>query len=116
MTIDIIQHEQLDDLLYDHAAQLDLDSDYWFRLRGDSLNPMVDAVTPLLGMVLRVRQLSGHDHVSELYQRVVTEIQAIEQELMAHGYENGVVLSFRYILCTFIDEAVMSRDWGSQSE
>ncbi|HAD43828.1 MAG TPA: type IV secretion protein DotU, partial [Plesiomonas shigelloides] len=31
MTIDIIQHEQLDDLLYDHAAQLDLDSDYWFR-------------------------------------------------------------------------------------
>lgn len=116
MTIDIIQHEQLDDLLYDHAAQLDLDSDYWFRLRGHSINPMIDAVTPLLGMVLRVRQLSSHSQVGELYQRVVTEIQAIEQELMAHGYENGVVLSFRYILCTFIDEAVMSREWGSQSE
>lgn len=116
MTIDISKHEQLDDLLYDHAAQLDLDSDYWFRLRGHSINPMIDAVTPLLGMVLRVRQLSSHTQVSELYQRVVIEIQAIEQELMAHGYENGVVLSFRYILCTFIDEAVMSREWGSQSE
>ncbi|MGL4455284.1 MAG: DotU family type IV/VI secretion system protein, partial [Plesiomonas sp.] len=51
----------------------------------------MDAVTPLLGMVLRIRQLSSHDQVAELYQRVVTEIQAIEQELIAHGYENGMV-------------------------
>ncbi|MGL4983374.1 MAG: type IVB secretion system protein IcmH/DotU [Plesiomonas sp.] len=119
MTTDIIKHEQLNDLndlLYDHATQLDFDSDYWFRLRGYSINPIIDAVTPLLGMVLRIRQLSSHDQVAELYQRVVTEIQAIEQELIAHGYENGMVLSFRYILCTFIDEAVMSQEWGSLSE
>ncbi|MDO2948050.1 type IVB secretion system protein IcmH/DotU [Aeromonas simiae] len=116
MMTDIARQEPLSDLLYDHAAQLDLDSDYWFRLRGHSINPMIDAVTPLLGMVLRVRQLSSHEQVSDLYQRVVTEIQAIEQELAAHGYENGVLLSFRYILCTFIDEAVMGREWGSQSE
>ncbi|OKB02971.1 type IV secretion protein DotU [Aeromonas salmonicida subsp. salmonicida] len=116
MTTDIIKNEQLSDLLFDHAEQLDMDSDYWFRLRGQSINPMIDAVTPLLGLVQRVRLLSSYDRVPELYQRVVTEIQAIEQELMAQGYENGVVLSFRYILCTFIDEAVMGRDWGSQSE
>lgn len=116
MTTDIIKNEQLSDLLFDHAEQLDMDSDHWFRLRGQSINPMIDAVTPLLGLVQRVRLLSRHDRVPELYQRVVTEIQAIEQELMAQGYENGVVLSFRYILCTFIDEAVMGRNWGSQSE
>lgn len=116
MTSDIIKNEQLSDLLFDHAEQIDMDSDYWFRLRGHSINPMIDAATPLLGMVQRVRQLSTHDRVGELYHRVVTEIQAIEQELVAHGYENGVVLSFRYILCTFIDEAVMGREWGSQSE
>ncbi|GAA4497467.1 type IVB secretion system protein IcmH/DotU [Pseudaeromonas paramecii] len=115
MNMDILQRQPLSDLLYEHAEQLDLDSDHWFSLRGHSLNPMVDAVTPLLGMVLRVRQLSHHDQVDVLYQQVVCEIQAIEQELLAQGYENGVVLSFRYILCSFIDEAVMTREWGSQS-
>ncbi|MCL6406872.1 DotU family type IV/VI secretion system protein [Dickeya dadantii] len=115
MSTDIIKSDQLGDLLYDNARQLDMDSDYWFRLRGQSINPMIDAVTPLLGMVERVRQLSEYDGVAELYQRVQSEIQAIEQELHSHGYENGVILSFRYILCTFIDEAVMGQEWGGQS-
>lgn len=115
MSIDVIKSDQLGDVLYDHARQLDNDSDYWFSLRGQSINPMIDAVTPLLGMVERVRQLADYDGVEELYQRVASEIQAIEQELHAHGYENGVILSFRYILCTVIDEAVMAREWGAQS-
>ncbi|EHD20409.1 MULTISPECIES: type IVB secretion system protein IcmH/DotU [Brenneria] len=115
MSIEVIKNDRLGDLLYDHARQLDMDSDYWFRLRGHSINPMIDAVTPLLGMVNRVRQLSAYEDVADLYQRVVSEIQAIEQELHSHGYDNGVILSFRYILCTFIDEAVMEREWGGQS-
>lgn len=115
MSIDVIKNDQLGDLLYDHARQLDSDSDYWFSLRGQSINPMIDAVTPLLGMVERVRQLTAYEGVADLYQRVVSEIQAIEQELHAHGYENGAILSFRYILCTVIDEAVMAREWGAQS-
>ena len=116
MIIESINNEPLSDLLFEHADQLDMDSDYWFRLRGQSINPMIDAATPLLGLVQRVRQLSRYERVNELYQRVETEVLAIEPELMAQGYEHGVVLSFRYILCSFIDEAVMSRDWGSQSE
>lgn len=89
MSTDIIKDEQLSDLLFDHAEQLDMDSDYWFRLRGQSINPMIDAVTPLLGLVQRVRQLSRYDRVNELYQRVVTEIQAMDHELAAQGYETA---------------------------
>ncbi|WP_205680344.1 type IVB secretion system protein IcmH/DotU [Brenneria alni] len=112
---DVIKHERLGDMLYENARQMNMDSDYWFRMRGQSINPMVDAVTPLFGMVERVRQMTAYDRVPELYQSVVAEIQAIEQELTSQGYEHGVILSFRYILCTFIDEAVMGREWGSQS-
>lgn len=77
MSIDVIKNDQLGDLLYDNARQLDSDSDYWFSLRGQSMNPMIDAVTLLLGMVERVRQLVAYDDVPDLYQRVVSEIQAI---------------------------------------
>ncbi|HAT1682908.1 TPA: DotU family type IV/VI secretion system protein [Klebsiella oxytoca] len=115
MTTETGKNGQLDDLLYENASQMNMDSDYWFRMRGQSINPMIDAVTPLLGMVSRIRQLNQYDNVPDLYQSVVTGIQSVEQELHRHGYENGVILSFRYILCTFIDEAVMSKEWGSQS-
>lgn len=115
MAIEVLKHDQKGDLLFEHARHMDTDSDFWFRMRGQSVNPMVDAVTPLLGMVARVRQLDQYADVPALYQKVVAEIQAIEQELHGHGYENGVILSFRYILCTFIDEAVMGKEWGSQS-
>lgn len=115
MSIDVLKNEHLGELLFDNATQMDMDSDYWFRMRGQSINPMIDAVTPLLGMVGRVRQMNTFTGVPALYQKVVAEIQAIEQELTTQGYETGVILSFRYILCTFIDEAVMSKEWGSQS-
>ncbi|AIQ99826.1 type IV secretion protein DotU [Pluralibacter gergoviae] len=115
MTSDVLKNEQLSELLFEHASDMNRDSDYWFRMRGQSINPMIDAVTPLLGMVNRTRQLQQYDGAGELYQKVATEIQAIEQELKGLGYEPGVILSFRYILCTFIDEAVMSKEWGCQS-
>lgn len=116
MTDDMSAIKQPENVLYDHATQLDSDPDFWFRLRGQSINPMVDAVSPLLGMVERVRQLSACDHVAELYKKVVREIEAIEQELARKNYERPVILSFRYILCACIDEAVMSQEWGSHSE
>lgn len=90
--------------------------DFGFRLQGQSINPMIDAVTPLLGLVQRVRQLAHFTAVSTLYARVVSEIQAVELALGNQGYAHAEVLSFRYMLCCFIDEAVMSREWGSQSE
>lgn len=115
MTVEVLKDEVPGDLLYENSHHINLDTDHWFHMRGLSINPMIDAVTPLLGMVNRVRQLNQYDKVSELYRTIETEIQSIEQELHNHGYENGVILSFRYILCTFIDEAVMAKEWGSQS-
>lgn len=115
MQAEVLKEESIDELLFENAHHLNLDTDHWFRMRGLSINPMVDAVTPLLGMVNRIRQLNQYDKVPELYRIVETEIQSVEQELHNHGYEHGVVLSFRYILCTFIDEAVMAKEWGSQS-
>lgn len=88
---------------------------YNLPLRGHSINPMVDAATPLLGMVLRLKDVTDQDMPSMLYGQVVQDIQSLEQILREHHYEPGVIVSFRYVLCTFIDEIALGHGWGAKS-
>lgn len=89
---------------------------YQLALRGNSLNPMIDAATPLLGMVMRVSGMNSHAMPEHLFTQVVTDVQAVEQLLQEQGYEPGVIISFRYILCTFIDEAALGNGWSNKNE
>lgn len=105
---------QYDSLLFDNTG-INQDQDYLFKLRGHSENLLVDAATPLLGLVLRLRQLSHCDNISTIYQRVVDDIKAIETELNNAGLEPSVIVSYRYVLCSFMDESVMGTAWGADS-
>lgn len=89
---------------------------YRLTLRGNSLNTMIDAATPLLGMVLRLKSMSSRGLPDHLFGQVVTDIRAIEQLLQNHGYEPGTIISFRYVLCTFIDETALGQGWSTQNE
>ncbi|AYV12595.1 MULTISPECIES: type IVB secretion system protein IcmH/DotU [Shewanella] len=110
-----ISPEQVEELLYDEAQNMNADKEYWFQLRGDSLNALIDAASPLIGMVLRVRKLAILDDVEKLYHNTVDDIMAIEAELTEAGYDRAEVLAYRYVLCSFIDEAVMNTPWGADS-
>lgn len=99
-----------------------LSEQYTLALRGENLNPIIDAATPLLGMVLRIQDLASPvADPAHLYRQVVTDIEAIEQQLEQQGYEPGITVTFRYVLCTFIDECVMSTNqtlaqvWSNKS-
>ncbi|MGO1461456.1 MAG: type IVB secretion system protein IcmH/DotU [Marinobacter sp.] len=86
-----------------------------FQLRGLEDNRLTDAATPLLGLVIRIRRLPDYRSVESLYQQVVDEVAAIDRELIEQGYERPTVVAYRYVLCTFIDEAVLGTDWGAHS-
>ncbi|WP_145501099.1 type IVB secretion system protein IcmH/DotU [Yersinia similis] len=88
---------------------------YQLPLRGESLNAMIDTATPLLGMVLRLKDMENQALPDQLYQQVVTDIRAIEQYLQTKGYEPGAIISFRYVLCTFIDETALGHGWNTQN-
>ena len=88
---------------------------YRLALRGNSLNPMIDAATPLLGMVMRLSTMNSQAMPEHLFAQVVTDVQAVEQLLQEQGYEPGVIVSFRYILCTFIDEAALGNGWSNKN-
>lgn len=97
---------------YDEKSQ----RNYHLALRGNSLNPMIDAATPLLGMVMRLSTMNSQTMPEHLFAQVVTDVQAVEQLLQEQGYEPGVIISFRYILCTFIDEAALGNGWSNKNE
>ncbi|MDI9243989.1 type IVB secretion system protein IcmH/DotU [Marinobacter sp. CHS3-4] len=108
------------DLLFsDTQAQGGMDDsglgDDQFQLRGLEDNRLIDAATPLLGLVIRVRRLADFQGVARLYQQVVDEVSAIDRELVEQGYERSTVVAYRYVLCAFIDEAVLGTDWGAHS-
>ncbi|TGN38862.1 type IVB secretion system protein IcmH/DotU [Marinobacter confluentis] len=109
-----------DDLLFADSRNPDMDQesglgDEQFQLRGLEDNRLIDAATPLLGLVIRVRRLADFRGVEQLYQQVVDEVAAIDRELVEQGYERPTVVAYRYVLCAFIDEAVLGTDWGAHS-
>lgn len=109
------KNTQYSSLLFDNVEQINHDQDYWFQLRGENRNILIDAATPLFGLSLRVRSLSECDNIEQIYKQTVEEIKAIEIELTEQGYEHAILMAYRYILCAFLDEAVMGTDWGSSS-
>ncbi|MCW2256794.1 type VI secretion system protein ImpK [Providencia alcalifaciens] len=102
--------------LDDYVKKNDLKKVYQLPLRGNSINPMIDAATPLLGMVLRMKAMSETELSSKLYQQVVTDITSLEQQLQTQGYEPGAIVSFRYVLCTFIDETALGLGWNQDND
>ncbi|MFM2480440.1 type IVB secretion system protein IcmH/DotU [Celerinatantimonas sp. YJH-8] len=115
LTVGSRELQSFDGLLFDEVRNIDKDQDYWFQLRGENINPMIDAATPLLGMAVRIRRLSFCEQVDAVYRQAVDEVKAIEVELTEAGYEHAVILAYRYVLCSFVDEAVMNTAWGADS-
>ncbi|WP_337164788.1 type VI protein secretion system protein VasF [Vibrio fluvialis] len=106
---------QYSSLLFDNVQQINHDQDFWFQLRGDNPNVLIDAATPLFGLSLRVRSLAACDNIEQIYNQTIEEIKAIEIELAEQGFEHAILMAYRYILCAFLDEAVMGTEWGASS-
>lgn len=112
-----LPNTQKDQLGFEGISNIDQDTDLWFKLRGHSLNPLIDAATPLFGLILRIQDLEHYDTIDQLYNRVQGDIAAIHEEIRQHSkhYDEPTQLSYRYCLCAFIDETVMATTWGTQS-
>jgi len=107
---------QFSQLLFDDVEKINADQDYWFQPRGHLSNAFIDAATPLFGLSMRVRTLSHCETVAEIYHQAVNEVKAIEISLTEQGVDPATLMAYRYVLCPFLDEAVMGTDWGASSE
>ncbi|WKD50018.1 type IVB secretion system protein IcmH/DotU [Microbulbifer spongiae] len=81
----------------------------------NSLNPMVSAASKLLGVIIKLRTTMNHTNVPDLHKRLTREIQAFEREAKQLALTPESVLTARYLLCTVVDEMVLTTPWGTAS-
>lgn len=89
-----------------------------FPLRGNNINPMIDSCSNLLALRVRLLSLNvlEESKVNELYLQVVDEIRTLEIELKENGYSQADMLICRYCLCCAMDEMVLAKEWGANSQ
>lgn len=84
------------------------------RIR-NSLNPLISAASKVLGVIIKLRTTMNHANVPDLHKRLTREIQSFEREARQLSLSQETVLTARYLLCTVVDEVVLSTPWGTAS-
>lgn len=84
--------------------------------QGQGLNPLENAAGPLLALLTRLRNTIAHPAPASLRAQLLAYLRQFEERAEAAGIARNDVLLGRYVLCTALDEAVLSTPWGSTSE
>ena len=79
-------------------------------------NPILQAAAPLLTFAARLQTSARQSDVAALRLQVAHGIRAFEDGLKASGIASEDALVARYVLCTFVDSAVLNTPWGAQSD
>ena len=81
-----------------------------------SLNALVAAAGKLLSEVVRLKRGETREDLHALKARLTTELNNFGVVASGNGAENGQISSARYVLCSVLDEAVVTTTWGGESE
>lgn len=81
-----------------------------------SLNSLVAAASGLLSEVVRLKQNSTGEDLPTLNQRLCKALEDFDKNARQKGVENSQVSNAHYVLCTVLDEAVVTTAWGKESD
>jgi len=80
------------------------------------INPLVAVASGLLSEIVRLQQSYEREDLFVLKDRLTSEIKRFEHRALQDGAESRQVMAARYVLCTALDEAVVTTPWGNESE
>jgi len=78
-------------------------------------NPLIRAAGPILMSATQLKDTLTNADPSAVRTRMSSEMRAFDKNAKNFGVSIPQTNAARYILCTFIDEIVMSTPWGAQS-
>ncbi|YCH21698.1 DotU family type VI secretion system protein [Pseudomonas sp. D1-3] len=84
--------------------------------RGLGLNPIEAAAGPMLALLTRLRSTISHPAPASLRAQLLGYLRQFEDKARTAGVAQDEVMLARYVLCTALDEAVLSTPWGSASD
>jgi type VI secretion system protein ImpK len=79
------------------------------------LNPLEKAASGLLALLTRLNISRNQSDPAGLKNKIIKEIQQFQLNAQAGDIEPETISSARYVLCTVLDEAVLSTPWGNSS-
>src|SRR5262245_63267559 len=77
------------------------------------INPLLVAAGPLLALQAQLRATTSHHDRPGLQRQLLGLIGEFEESARASGVGKPQVIAARYLLCTFIDEAIAATPWGA---
>ncbi|KAF1019748.1 MAG: hypothetical protein GAK37_03659 [Pseudomonas sp.] len=81
-----------------------------------SLNSLVAAACELLSEVVRLKHSETREDLHKLNERLTAGLKLFEMRALHNGAESSQVMGARYVLCSVVDEAVVTTPWGNESE
>lgn len=78
-------------------------------------NPLLVAAGPLLGLVRQLRPAAECADPTGLRDRAADAVRRFEAQTASVGIPTETVRIARYLLCTVIDETVLTHPWGAES-
>ncbi|MBD3814321.1 MAG: DotU family type IV/VI secretion system protein, partial [Betaproteobacteria bacterium] len=81
-----------------------------------SLNPLVAAASALLSEVVRLKHSFEAEDLQALHRRLSADLKLFEHRSLHEGADGSQVMAARYVLCTVLDEAVVTTPWGNESQ
>ena len=79
------------------------------------INPLLVAAGPLLALQAQLRATTAHNDRPGLQRQLLGLIGEFEESARASGVSRPQVIAARYLLCTFIDEAIAATPWGANA-
>ncbi len=79
---------------------------------GNDINPLIKLANPLLTLGIGLSRQEVSPDILQLKELLRTEVQHFQQQLK--GFSNDLINDAIYLLCTFLDEKIMSRPWGNK--
>ncbi|WP_053148728.1 type IVB secretion system protein IcmH/DotU [Pseudomonas sp. Pf153] len=80
-----------------------------------SINPLVAAASGLLSQMVRLKQSRDRQDLQTLKRELTWDLEQFEARASHQGVENSQLIAARYVLCTVLDEAVVTTSWGHGS-